>query len=191
MHRRDTWSEYGVNKRTKMLRAAERTQKGVIALMKTCGEMDIEFLSGMYDGGIMPRWTRMSRKETKAFLRLYQMTEGRQGWFDCAICGQSYDGSESYNTTLDHGALRSEVVFDNVQNVVLVCRRCNRRRGNRYTISETRHQLRNSGQKVNEKAAVWATQRVQRMVILIMRLEAIHALWLLPDKLPIGCEGGR
>ena len=184
MIRLDTWSELGVAGRRKALIEAERGEDGVIALAKTCGSDEMRFLSDLVDDGIMPRWTRMTRKETKAFLCRFQATEGREGWFDCAICGGSHDASDGQNATLDHGAPRSDVVFNNIQNVMLVCRRCNARRGNRYTISETRSQLRSDGASVDIKAAVWAIQRVQRMVILIMRLEALHELWLLPDKPP-------
>lgn len=179
-----TWQKCGISRRWTMLKAAESTKDGLIALTRTCGDSDLQFLAEMHDGEILPRCSRMGRKEIKAFLRRYQATEGRDGWFDCGICGQSNDTANDQNTTLDHGALRSEVVFNNIQNVILACRRCNSLRGNRYTISYTRDALRQRGVRVDVKAAVWATQRVQRMVILIMRLEALHALWLLPGRMP-------
>lgn len=99
--------------------------------------------------------SRMDRKEIKAFLRRFQATEGKVGWFDCGICGQSNDASNDQNTTLDHGAPRSDVVFNNIQNVLLACRRCNPLRGNRYTISYTQDNLlRRRGVRVDAKAAV-------------------------------------
>ena len=168
-----------------MLKSAESTEAGLIALAATSGDAELRYLADMHDDGVLPRWSRMDRKEIKAFLRRFQATEDKVGWFDCGICGQSYDASNAQNTTLDHGVPSSDAVFNNVQNVMLACRRCNSLRGNRYAISYTRDRLlRRRGVRVDVKVAVWAIQRVQRMVILIMRLEALHALWLLPDRMP-------
>lgn len=185
MGRMDTWEKYGVRRRRNMLKAAESSKAGLIALAATCGDAELRYLADMHDDGVLPRWSRMDRKEIKAFLRRFQATEGKEGWFDCGICGQSYDASNAQNTTLDHGVPRSDAVFNNVQNVMLACKRCNSLRGNRYAISYTRDiLLRRKDVNVDVKAAIWAMQRVQRMVILVMRLEALHALWLLPDRMP-------
>ena len=101
--------------------------------------------------------------------------------FDYAVCGQPYDSGDSENTTLEHDAPQADIVFDNIQNHLLTCLPCNQFRGFRLSITAARSQRRRQGNDVNEDSAIWAVQRVRRMVILIMRLEALYEIWLAPN----------
>ena len=177
------WRDLSVSERNGMLVRAEWSEDGLIALAETLSWDEIEILLDLYDGEVMPRWARLTKREVKGLLLRLQQSDCGAGKFDCAICGQCYDSEESGVMTLEHGVPKADLVFNNLQNHLLTCQACNRLRGDRYTISGARAMLASGrhGRTVNKSAALWAVQRVQRMVILIMRLEPLYAAWLRPN----------
>ena len=183
------WRELPIRDRNRTLREAEwHPECYLVALAETLSRREIELLLRLYDGKkLFPRWARLGRQEVKELLLNFQQSDGLPGFFDCAVCGQPCDGGDSENTTLEHDAPQADIVFDNLQNHLLTCLACNRFRGFRLSITAARAQRRRQGKDVNEEVAIWAVQRVRRMVILIMRLEALYEIWLAPN-LPRLCE---
>lgn len=177
------WRDLSASERNGMLVRAEWSEGGLIALAETLSWDEIEILLNLYDGEVMPRWARLTKREVKGLLLRLQQSDCGVGKFDCAICGQCYDSEESGVMTLEHGVPKADLVFNNLQNHLLTCQACNRLRGDRYTITGARAMLASGrhGRDVNMGAALWAVQRVQRMVILIMRLEPLYAAWLRPN----------
>lgn len=177
------WWDLSASERNGMLARAEWSECGLIALAETLNWDEIEILLDLYDGELMPRWARLTKKEVKALLLRLQQSDCGAGWFDCAICGQCYDSEESGVMTLEHSAPKADLVFNNLQNHLLTCQDCNRLRGDRYTITGARAMLSSGrhGRSVNKSAAIWAVQRARRMVILIMRLEPLYVTWLRPN----------
>ena len=177
------WRELSTRDRNRTLREAEwHPERYLVSLAETLSRREIEILLNLYDGkNLFPRWARLNRQEVKELLLKIQQSDDLPGFFDCAVCGQPCDGSDSANTTLEHDAPQADIVFDNLQNHLLTCLPCNQFRGFRLSITAARSQRRRQGKDVNEDAAIWAVQRVRRMVILIMRLEALYEIWLAPN----------
>lgn len=189
------WENADIDGKNEILAGASQDEAQRWALARIVGGEELALLRRFRDESskrfpdsspLEPLWWTLSKRQVDELFFLAQRSEGREGCYDCAVCGVPtlFRGGVK---KLEHVVSKADARLDDIFNHVLTCEECNDVKGDRYTLAGARKRIKDERKReVMESRALMSARNAARMRFMILHVDFVieeHDTWVMKMEL--------